>query len=147
MVAAGGRVLGLWQHRKRLCLTLDLPCRVFVTIVVNILTSRSLRGPHFFSSTQVFWNLSWERKHCDYVIKIERQWDSCESWASEGTTATYIERCNKVIDLESRLIASAASMKGPDKQLQSVFAQILSVDFLNGLYLSKYLLPTLKILD
>ena len=38
-------------------------------------------------------------------------------------------------------------VKGPDKQLQSVHAQILSVDFLNGLYLSKYLLPTLKILD
>ena len=50
------------------------------------------------------------------------------------------------------IIASAASnhwlrVKDPDKQLQSVSAQILSVDFLNGLYLSKYLLPTLKILD
>ena len=37
--------------------------------------------------------------------------------------------------------------KGPDKQLQNEDAQILLVDFLNGLYLSKYLLPTLKILD
>ena len=49
-------------------------------------------------------------------------------------------------------IASAASnhwlrVKGPDKQLQNEDAQSLSVDFLNGLYLSKYLLPTLKILD
>ena len=50
------------------------------------------------------------------------------------------------------MVASAASnhwlrVKGPDKQLQNEDAQILSVDFLNGLYLSKYLLPTLKILD
>ena len=50
------------------------------------------------------------------------------------------------------VIASVASnhwlrVKGPDKQLQNEDAQILSVDFLNGLYLSKYLLPTLKILD
>ena len=51
------------------------------------------------------------------------------------------------------LVVSAASnhwlrVKGPDKQLQSVHAQILlSVDFLNGLYLSKYLLPTIKTLD
>ena len=52
----------------------------------------------------------------------------------------------------AHIIASTASnhwlrVIGLDKQLQSVRAQILSVDFLNGLYLSKYLLPTLKILD
>ena len=38
-------------------------------------------------------------------------------------------------------------VKGPDKQLQSVHAQILSVEFLNGLYLSKYLLPAPTTLD
>ena len=37
------------------------------------------------------------------------------------------------------------SVEGPDKWLQN--EQILSVDFLNGLYLSKYLLSILKILD
>ena len=57
-----------------------------------------------------------------------------------------------LIFIDPSIIASAASnhwlrVKGPDKQLQNEDAQILSVDFLNGLYLSKYLLPTLKILD
>ena len=35
----------------------------------------------------------------------------------------------------------------PHKQLQTVGAQIVSVYFLNGVYLNKYLLPTLIILD
>jgi len=52
----------------------------------------------------------------------------------------------------SYLIASAASnhwlrVKGPDKQIQIDVRKWASGNFLNGLYLSKYLLPTLKILD
>ena len=50
------------------------------------------------------------------------------------------------------IIASAASnhwlrVKGPDKQIQTDARKWASGNFLNGLYLSKYLLPTLKILD